>query len=115
MKKMIIVWIFLAFCLFGSLFFIGISINNEYKPYRALEADMKESASIYIIMNEIKVKTGDKIRIKANDLIKSKTINSMSVEDDECTGYVIAKKSLDDYEYESFIKCNNYTTPDYDE
>lgn len=115
MKKMITLWMFLAICLFGSLFFIGISLNNEYKPYRELEADMQESASVYILMKEIKVKPGDRLKITSKDLIDSKSIDSMSVNDDECTGYVIVKKSIDDNEYDTFIKCENYTTVDYEE
>ena len=115
MKKMITVWGFLAFCLFGSLLFIGISINNQYKPYRELEADMKESASIYILMNKLKVKNGSPLRIESTDLLESTAIDSMSVDDDQCVGYVIVKKSAKDNDYEAFIKCKNYTSVDYEE
>ena len=115
MKKMMAVWIFLALCLFGSIFFIGFSLNKEYKPYRELEADMKESASIYIIMEKIKIKQGEKLRITSSDLLESEALDSMNVKDDECTGYVIVKKSTSDNEYEAYIKCENYTSVDYEE
>lgn len=111
MKKMIGAWIFIAVCLFGTLLFIGISYNKEYKPYRDLEADMQESASLYILTNQIKLNIGEKVKIVADDL---DSLESMKVKDDTCDGYVIAKKTLDDMEYEAFIKCKNYTTVDYD-
>lgn len=114
MKKMMAVWIFLAFGLFGTILFIGLSMNKEYKPYRELEADMRESASVYILMKGFKLKTGEKIKITSNDLLDSKAIESMGVDEDKCTGYVNAKKTLDDIEYEAYIKCKNYTSVDYE-
>lgn len=113
MKKMIIAWIFIAVTLFGTLYFIGINFNKEYKMYRDLESDMIESASIYITLNEIKLKNNEKLTISTDDLLKSKTLSTTKIEEDECSGFVIVKKS-DEYEYNSYIKCKNYTSVDYD-
>ena len=115
MKKMVIVWVFIAFSLFGTLLFVGLSFNSKYKPYHELEADMKESAKIYILVNKIKISNTNEFRIESSDLLKSNSIDSMKVLDDECTGYVIAKKGNNENEYNAYIKCENYETIDYKE
>lgn len=113
MKKMVIVWVFLAFSLFGTLLFVGISFNNKYKPYHDLEADMRESASIYILVNKIKINNTNEFRIESSDLLKSNSIDSMTVLDDECIGYVIVTKGASENKYSPYIKCENYKTLDY--
>ncbi len=115
MKKMIIVWLFLATCLFGSILFIGFSMNKEYKPYRDYEADISESANIYMTINEEKLKSGEKKKIKLAELLKSGALSTNKVKDDECDGYVIVKKSGGEYQYNAYIKCQNYTSVDYKE
>lgn len=113
MKKMIAIWLFLALGLFGTLYFIGINFNKAYKDYRALEADMTEAASIYITVNKIKLKIGEKLTIKDKELKENNLLPTMNIEDDECKGYVLVKKTYDNYEYDAYIKCKNYTTVDY--
>lgn len=115
MKKMIAVWLFLAFGLCGTLYFIGLNMEKEYKPYRELEADMVESASIYLTVNEIKLKTGEKKTINISELLKSGNLLTDTVKSDKCVGYVTVKKKIDDYQYDAYIKCKNYTTVDYEE
>lgn len=115
MKKMIAVWLFLALGLFGTIYFIGVNFNKAYKDYRALEADMTEAAAIYISVNKIKLKMGDKLTIKDEDLNKSNLLPSMEIKDDKCKGYITVKKTYDNYEYDAYIKCKNYKTVDYEE
>lgn len=114
MKKMIFAWIFLAFGLLGTLYFMGTSYQKEYKDYMTLEEDMNEAASMYMDMNDIKLSIGSTKVIASKMLLSNNFISSMKVKDDSCTGYVIAKKKIGDIMYDSYIKCKKYTTPDYD-
>lgn len=114
MKKMFAIWLFLALGLFGTLYFIGVNLDKAYKDYRALEADMTEAASIYINVNKIKLKVGEKLTIKDKELQDSNLLPNMKIADDECKGYVSVKKTYDTYEYDAYIKCKNYTTVDYE-
>lgn len=115
MKKMIAIWLFLALGLFGTLYFIGVSYIKAYKDYRALEADLIEAASIYIMVNKIKLKIGETLTIKDKELQDNNLLPTMQIDDDECKGYIIVKRAYDNYEYDAYIKCSNYTTVDYKE
>lgn len=115
MKKMIAIWLFLALGLLGTLYFIGVSYNKAYKEYHSLEADMVEAASIYLSTNKLKLKLGDKLTIKDEDLDNNNLLPNMSVDEDTCSGYIDVKKTYDDYEYMAYIKCSNYKTVDYKE
>ena len=53
--------------------------------------------------------------IKDKELEENNLLPTMSINDDECKGYVLVKKAYDNYEYDAYIKCKNYTTVDYQE
>lgn len=112
---MVITWIILAFCLFGTILFIGVRVNKEYKPYRDYESDLKESATIYLNLTDTKIKVGDKITIKMEEMLKTDVLSTNKVNDDECDGYVIVKNTGGEYQYNAYIKCQDYTTVDYKE
>ncbi len=113
MKKMIIAWVLIATSLLGTLYFIGINFNKEYREYRDLEGDMIESASIYLTLNQIKLNVNEKVTLTSDDLLKSKVLSTMDIKNDTCIGYVIVSRS-NEYDYNSYIKCKNYTTTDYE-
>ncbi len=115
MKKMMIAWIVIAICLFGTLLFIGLRMDKSYKPYRNLEADMVEGATLYLTINEIKPKLYETMRIESDELLKSEVLSTMEVGEDKCKGYVTVKKLTSDYEYNAYIKCKDYVTVDYQE
>ena len=113
MKKMIFPWIIITCCLFGTILFIGIRFGKTYKPYYDYEADIKESANIYLNLTETKLKNGDKKTIKMEELLKTGTLSTNKVKEDTCDGYVTVKKMGSEYQYDAYIKCKNYTTVDY--
>lgn len=115
MKKMIVLWSIVAACLFFSIYFIGIRVNKEYKPYRDYESDLIESATIYLNLTETKLKSGEKKNIKIEELLKSGSLSTKNVNDDECEGYVTVKNVNSEYQYAAYIKCKNYTSVDYKE
>ncbi len=115
MKKMIFPWIIITCCLFGTILFIGIKFGKTYKPYYDYEADIKESANIYLNLTETKLKNGDKKTIKMEELLKTGTLSTNKVGEDTCDGYVTVKNMGSEYQYDAYIKCKNYTTVDYKE
>lgn len=115
MKRMVIAWLIIAVCLFGTIYFIGIRVNKEYKPYRDYEADLVESATIYLELTDTKLKKGEKKTIKIEEMLKNETLSTKTVNNDECEGYVDVKNSGGEYQYNAYIKCKDYTTVDYKE
>lgn len=114
MKKMIIIWVIMALTLVGTLTYIGFKFEEQVKDYQILENDIIESAQIYIEINDIKLDYGESIKVKTSKLIEEKCLKSTEVDEDECTGYVVIKKNLKELEYNAYIKCDNYTTIDYE-
>lgn len=115
MKKMIIAWCIIAVCLFGTIYFIGIRVNKEYKPYRDYEADLVESATIYLELTNTKLKNNEKKTIKIDEMLKSNTLSTNKANNEECDGYVVVKNVGSEYQYDAYIKCPHYTTVDYQE
>lgn len=113
MKKMLISWIIVASCLFGSLYFIGMRLNKEYKQYRDYEADLEESAMVYLNLTNTKVEKGKTFKIKMDEMLKSGSLSTKNVDDDTCDGYVNVKNTGGEYQYSANIKCGHYTSVDY--
>ena len=89
MKKLTISMAMFSILMTATLFVISHNLSQELKPYRSLEGDLKEAASIYMLHD------------------------SMITDEDEYEGYVMVKKT-NDYDYISYIKCADYTTKDYE-
>ena len=113
MKKMIIIWVFLAVGLVGTLTFIGLQFQEDIKAYRGYEKDIIESAQIYMEINKPTLDVGESLQININKLIKEKFLNTKEVGEDICDGYVIITKKYDKIDYSSYIKCEEYTTDGY--
>lgn len=95
-----------------------ISINNiRTKPYRRLETEVVDAMKKYygqdtnlkkLPQNEQKVKiTIDELKDFGIDI-------NTKVNDDNCTGYGLVTGLSISHKYESFIKCNDYTTKNYE-
>lgn len=107
-------WIFLAACLFGTLYFIGINYSKSYSAYYDLEADIAESAHIYLEINDIGIGINESLKITTAKMIEDDTLEELRVDDDTCEGYVVIKRTINDYDYKPYIKCSQYTTIDYE-
>ena len=115
MKKMIIIWVVIAVMLVGTLTFIGLQFQESVKFYRAYENDIVESAQIYMQVKDIDLDVKETKRIDINELITEKYLETNQVEEDTCAGYIIVEKTYTGYEYFPYIKCEDYTTTDYEE
>ena len=113
MKKMVVCWIILIVGLVGVLTFIGITYEKSVSSYKSLEADLVESAGAYIKINNINLTIDEALIISDEKLMEESLIGNMSVESDECKGYVEIKKSINKTDYKAYISCKDYQTEGY--
>jgi hypothetical protein len=110
MKKLTIMMTIFMLFLTGSLLYIGLSIQNSNKPYKALENDLKEIAQSYISTEKVGVNVGSSIELSTKKMIEDNIIDEVKVEDDTCDGYVEIIHNMDGYSYKTYIKCDKYET-----
>ena len=114
MKKMVVIWIIMSVTLVGALTFVGLQFQEDIKPYRSFESDLIESAQIYVEVNDIKLSNSESLKLDIEELITEKLLTSNEVNEDICEGHVIIKKNYKELEYFPYIKCEEYTTTDYE-
>ena len=117
MKKsnaLFVVWGVIVIVLIGLLTTMGFILKDKNEKYEVVEKRLKEAASSYADHNFLYPKDGEKLKILTKDLIDSDFLkqDELKVDKDVCTGYIILQKDMV-YEYDVFIKCNNYTTKGY--
>lgn len=110
MKKMMAAWIFLATILFGTLLYIGVTFNKSIEEYKIIESDLKEAAQAYIKLKSINLAANKEVKITEDDLSKEYLLPNMTVEEDECHGYIIVEKNISEVKYSPIIECKNYKT-----
>lgn len=109
MKKILIVWTFIAVFLISGLTYLGLNIKKQNAPYRKLEAELEKQAISLIGENPIYGQNRNKITLE--DLKNNNYKIDMKVNNDICTdGYVLVEKNMGLYKYTGYIKCNNYTS-----
>ena len=117
MRKLTVLWIILIILLLTTLSIIGINVSKRTKPYKALESDIVESMKMYYGQdtNLKKLPSKGKTHKVTLDELKSFgiTINN-KIENDICEGYGIVTGENISHSYKAYIKCNNYTTKNYE-
>lgn len=114
MKKIYIVWTLIIILLLSVITIMGLSIINRDKEYKTLEKDMEQVVSKYLGQYiEEYPKSGVK-RVNITDVINKGYELELNVNGDVCDGYVLVEKVSIAYEYNGYIKCNNYLTKGYE-
>ena len=117
MKKLTVLWIIIIMLLVFFLIFIGLNVSKRTKPYKDLEDTIIEAMKVYYGQD-----TNLKKLPKKNKITKT-TINeledfglklSLEVNGEKCEGYGIVKSKSVAFSYQAFIKCENYTTEEYE-
>ena len=109
MKKISIVWGFLAFFLIGSLWSIAIIYNKKVKKYKNLENKLVELTKKYTANSFDYPKNKKSIYITYSDLKDEGLIKELKVKDKKCNGYVEVTNNKV-IEYKAYIDCNVYKT-----
>ena len=108
MKKLTVICVIFVLFLFGSLMYIGLSIQKQNKPYKSFESDLKEIAQTYILTNRVNIAVGGEYELLMSKMIEDNMLSINKVNEDECDGYVLIKRNISGYEYKPQIKCKNY-------
>lgn len=117
MKKLTIVWIILIILLVTTLGIIGINVSKRTKPYKALESDIVKAMKMYYGQdtNLKKLPTTNKTHKVTIGELESFGINVNNIiNGDTCEGYGIVTGETVSHSYKAYIKCENYTTNNYD-
>lgn len=116
MKKQKVLWIIwgvIVVILIILLTTLGIMLDHKYKDYHDLEDKLKEAGMKYGNTQFIYRDGLFSYKITSDELHEKEYLDNLDIANDTCTGYVFVE--LDGaYEYTAYIKCNKYTTKNYD-
>lgn len=110
MRVISILWGMILITLFLLVTIFGIFYKNKTKLYIKEEEKLVDACRSYVDAN--KLYSDKKLNISFNELKEAGFINELSVESDDCDGYVIVKNK-ESMEYKSYIKCGKYATGGY--
>ena len=117
MNKLSVLWITLIIMLIVVLTIIGINVSTKTKPYKALESNIIDSMKIYYGQdtNLKKLPTkGNTHKVTLKELKSFGIKLENKVNGDICDGYGIVTGENISHSYKAYIKCNNYTTKNYE-
>ena len=117
MKKISIIWIILILLLISTLLFIGLNVSKKTKPYKSLENTIVEAMKVYYGQDTNLKKLPQKNKFSKITIEELKEFGlkiDLKVGNDKCEAYGIVKGQTIAFNYNAFIKCNNYTTIDYE-
>ena len=113
LKVISIVWGMLLLSIFLVLTFFALKWKSQTTPYFELEKNLVNATKSYYESAYSYPEKGNIKKVTYDELKESEAIESLSVDDDECDGYVIVSHN-NVIEYDAYLKCNNYTTKNYD-
>lgn len=87
--------------------------ENNFNNYTEAESAVVDSLKTYRAGEYKKNEIKDTLVISMKELISSGYLKKTKVSGVLCSGYGIISKSGNSYNYESYIKCGNYTTNGY--
>ena len=111
-KLLFIIWAIIVLIIIVLLTALGFILESRYEKYKELEDKLVSSATEYA-HSEILLEEGEFI-VTTEELIELGYLDSLEVEDDTCSGYVVITND-GTYEYDSYITCKGYTTRNFEE
>ena len=103
MRRLSIMWGLMLIIIFGALTFFALKWKNEVEPYVRLEESLVSSAKKYYESAYAYPNKGEQVTIKYTELKDNNAIESLSIDDKECDGYVVVKNN-GVIEYNGYIK-----------
>ena len=114
MKIISYIWGSVLLILVGGLTGIGFVYKNKIKKYEELENKLADNIKIYVDEKFIYPEEGKNIKITYQELKSNDAIDNLNIEDEECDGYGIVLHDKNTFKYETYIKCKEYKTKNYD-
>ena len=113
LKTISIVWGLIILVLFSTLTFFAMKWKHDVYPYLELEDKLVSTTKKYYESKYSYPSKGESTYIVLDELKQNNLIEELKKDDEVCDGYI--KVSMNNtIEYKAYIKCNNYTTTDYD-
>lgn len=113
LKKISIIWGLLLLVIFSLLTFFALKWKAKNSPYFKLEEQLVAKTKSYYEMNHSYPTKDNYVIIPFEELRENNMIDELKIDDDECDGYVKVQNN-GVIEYNAYIKCNHYTTKDYE-
>ena len=113
LKRISIIWGLLLFVIFAALTFFALQWKSKNGPYFELEKTLISKTKSYYESEHSYPAKGQSVTITFQELKNSNLLEELKVNDDVCDGFVIVENN-GVIDYKAYIKCNNYTTKDYD-
>ena len=116
MRKLTFLWIIVIIVLIIALSIIGINISKKTADYKALESDIVDAMKVYYGQdtNLKKLpKEKETVLIRIEELISFGIDIKTDINNDKCNGFGIVKSNGVSFNYKAYIKCNKYTTSNY--
>lgn len=113
LRRISIIWGLLLFLIFSALTFFGLKWKKKTEPYLKLEETLVEKTKSYYETNHSYPNKDEEVKITYNELKEHDVYNELKNNEDECDGYVLVTNN-GVINYKGFIKCNNYTSKNYD-
>jgi len=112
-NKIFIVWGLIIGVIISILTILGFMMKSEFNSYNKLEEKLVSSAKKYVDAKFLYPTGSDTVKVTSTEMIDNDYLDILIYEDDICEGYVIV--SFDGvYNYDGYIKCDNYKTSGYE-
>ena len=113
LKRISIIWGLLLFLIFGALTFFALQWKAKTSPFFDLEKEMVSKTKSYYESEHSYPAKGQSVNITFEELKNANMLEELKANDETCEGYVKVENN-GVIEYTAYIKCNSYTTKDYD-
>ena len=113
-NKYLILWGLLIAALISLLTTLGFAYKKKTDVYKKLEATLVEASKKYVDAKFLYPQDDRILKVTSDVLLSENQIETMSVDNQECTGYVNVFRDGTIFNYKAFIKCDRYTTKGYE-
>ena len=113
LKRISIIWGLLLFTIFALLTFFALKWKHKTEPFFKLEDLIVEKTKSYFEMNHTYPTKDNYVIIPLSELKEHEMIEDFKVGEEECDGFVrVYNEGV--IKYTGYIKCDSYTSKDYD-
>lgn len=113
LNRIAIIWGFLLVIIFILLTYFGLQWKAKTSGYTDLEVKIVDATKSYYEKEHSYPTDGESVYVSLSDLKNDNIISELTYNEDTCDGFVIVKNEKV-ITYTGYIKCNNYTSKDYD-
>lgn len=113
LKRISIIWGLLLLLIFTTLTFFALKWKMKTKPYFDLEDLIVSKVKSYYEQDHMYPNKDDYVIINYSEIKDKTDIEELKVGDDTCDGYIKVEND-GVIKYKGYIKCEHYTSKDYD-